>query len=945
MVILFFILALVSAGVSAAQNSGSYTIRPVIGSGSRGDGGPATSALLDGPYGLAQDAQGNVYISESNAGIIRKVGVNGIIQRFAGSGILDDGLEGQSALQTDLISPGSLLVDSDGGLIFADLVACRIRKVLTNGMIQDVVGTGRCAGSNGGFPGGGGGTISGTNGPLQTDIGAVGGITKDASGQLIFSDVSENVVWRVDSDGIVRIIAGIGAPGFSGDTYAATSAQLNSPRGVALDSEGNIYIADSGNCRVRQIDISDGEINTVAGNGTCSSASSVWNGSSLGALNGLAYDSSSNTILISSPGIGRVVRMKVGSNGLSTVAGSGIPGVIDSAPPTQYPLNQPSDVLILGSSVLIADNTTFRVLQVQGNAVTAFAGMLPRLASYNSASSAPLLRPSGLCYRQDGSLLVMDADAGRILAFTSPNQLATFAGEPYPTGYSGGDGGPAVLAQLNQPRRMACANGNVYLTQVGEIRVIDSQGTIQTQLSAVKVSNVVSSLSDPTGIVIDNAGRLVFSEASLNRVIRVDFNARTTTVIAGTGTAGFGGDGGAATSALLNSPGDLAFDSKGNLYIADRANGAIRQVSPSGTIQTIAGAYFGFSYSNISGSPAISVSLGTIEGMTIDANDQIYLTETSRVSVIKSDGNIYVIGGYESQSNAGVVSYVNGPMYGCDGVTTDSNGRVYVSVGQVGQVMMALPAGDPGPPPAISFVESASAFGALTSVAPGSWIEIYGANLASTTRGWASSDFSGHQAPVDLSGTSVAVAGQPAFVSYISPTQVNVQLPSTVSAGSQSITVATAAGTSTPYTIHVNSTEPGLFAPPVFSISGKQYAGALFADGSTYVLPSNAVAGVTSRPANPGETIVLYGVGFGNVTPSVNAGTIVQQANTMALPVRVFFNQIPGTVTYAGLVLDEVGLYQFNVVVPSGLQGGDVPITFTLGESPGNQVLYTAIAN
>lgn len=835
-------------------------------------------------------------------------------------------------------------MDSDGGLIFTDTGACRIRKVLTNGTIQDLVGTGRCVGSSVGFPGGG--TISGTYPPLETTIGIVGGMIKDASGQLIFSDVSENVVWRVDSDGIVRIIAGTGSPGFSGDTYSATSADLNSPRGVTVDGDGNIYIADSGNCRVREVDVSDGNIDTVAGNSTCASVSSGWNNYSLGSLNGLTYDSSTNTILISSPGIGRVVRMNVGSQGLSTVVGSGNPGVAASAPPLQYPLNQPGDILISGSTVLVADNTAFRVLQVQGNAVTAFAGIWPQLASYSSASSAPMLRPSGLCYRQDGSLLVMDADAGRVLSLSSPNQLAAFAGEEYPTGYTGGDGGPAILAQLSQPLRLTCAsNGNVYFTQSGGIRVINPQGTIQSLDIAATIDGVTSSLSQPYGITLDSLGRLVFSDAGLNVVLRHDLNTGTTTVIAGTGTAGFGGDGGAATSALLNSPGDVAFDSKGNLYIADRANGAIRQVSPAGNIKTIAGAYFGFSYSNISGSPAISVSLGTVYGMTIDVNDQIYLAETSRLSVIKTDGNIYVVGGYESQSNAGVVSYVNGPMYGCDGVTTDSKGRVYVSVGQVGQVMMVLPPGDPGPPPAIGSAQSASAFGALTSVAPGSWVEIYGANLASSTRSWASSDFTGNQAPVDLGGTTVVIEGGSAFISYISPTQVNVQVPSGISTGAQSITVITAAGTSASYAIDVNTTEPGLFAPSVFQIGGKQYVGALFADGSTYVLPPNAVSGVTSRPANPGETITLYGVGFGNVAPGVNAGTVVQKANTLDLPLQILFNQIPATVTYAGLALDEVGLYQFNVVVPSGLQAGTVPITFTLGGSPGHQVLYAAVGN
>ena len=149
---------------------------------------------------------------------------------------------------------------------------------------------------------------------------------------------------------------------------------------------------------------------------------------------------------------------------------------------------------------------------------------------------------------------------------------------------------------------MACdSKGNVYVTQSGEIRDIDPQGTIQEEVGAVEINGTASSLNNPTGIAIDPEGRLVFSEASLNVVIRVDLNTFTTTVIAGTaGSAGFGGDGSAATSALLNSPGDSRIGiSKGNLYIADRANGAIRQVSPTGVIQTIAGADDGFSHRDI----------------------------------------------------------------------------------------------------------------------------------------------------------------------------------------------------------------------------------------------------------------------------------------------------------------------------------------------------------
>jgi hypothetical protein len=348
--------------------------------------------------------------------------------------------------------------------------------------------------------------------------------------------------------------------------------------------------------------------------------------------------------------------------------------------------------------------------------------------------------------------------------------------------------------------------------------VINTQGIIQTVLSSVQVTGTSSgvsfstSLNDPTGIVIDGQGRLVFSEASLNRVIRYDLAAGIGTLIAGTGVAGSSGDGAAAIDAELSSPGDLAFDSSGNLLIADRGNGRIRSVSPGGIINTIAGSSSGFSYSDISGQPAASIGLGAIEGMTIDASDRIYLTETPRLSVIQPDGRIYVVAGFVSQNDDGVSTYLNGPMNGCDGVAVDGNGRVYLSLAQAGQVMLVLPNGDPGPVPFIRQVGAynASSFGARSpsfqEIFQGSFIKIYGANLANgISQGSAS-------------GTTVSIAGQAALISFVSPGQINAQVPVAAPPGNQEITITTAAGTSQPYSMTikarpVRSSTPAAFAP------------------------------------------------------------------------------------------------------------------------------------
>jgi uncharacterized protein (TIGR03437 family) len=240
-------------------------------------------------------------------------------------------------------------------------------------------------------------------------------------------------------------------------------------------------------------------------------------------------------------------------------------------------------------------------------------------------------------------------------------------------------------------------------------------------------------------------------------------------------------------------------------------------------------------------------------------------------------------------------------------------------------------------------VVSASAFGDFTAIAPGSWIEIYGSNLATNSRSWASSDFSGVNAPTSLDGTSVTIGGQAAFIDYISSGQVNAQVPSNVATGSQQVIVTTTRGPSAPYMITVNLVQPGLLAPSPFSVGGKQNVVALFPDATTYVLPPGTIGGIVSKRAKPGDAITLYGIGFGQVTPGIPAGQIVGQLNTVAAPLQIFFGSTPATFSYDGLAPSAVGLYQFNVTVPN-IPGDDfVPLTFMIGGVPGAQTLYIAV--
>ena len=253
------------------------------------------------------------------------------------------------------------------------------------------------------------------------------------------------------------------------------------------------------------------------------------------------------------------------------------------------------------------------------------------------------------------------------------------------------------------------------------------------------------------------------------------------------------------------------------------------------------------------------------------------------------------------------------------------------------------------PPPAVlqSGVVSASSFGGLAAVAPGSFIEIYGTNLAETTRGWATPDFVNGNAPVTLDGVIVSVGGKQAFINYVSPTQVNVQVPAGIStSGSVPVVVYFKNQTSAAVSVNVKSLSPGLLAPASFKVGEKQYAAAVHATTGTFVGGDN-IPNVPAAPAVPGETLIFYGVGFGPVNESgvPVAGKVAPGNTTLAAATSFKFGDAPAQVQFAGLAPGLVGVYQFNVVVPTGAANGDVPLNVTVNGDALAQTLLIAVKN
>jgi uncharacterized protein (TIGR03437 family) len=247
-----------------------------------------------------------------------------------------------------------------------------------------------------------------------------------------------------------------------------------------------------------------------------------------------------------------------------------------------------------------------------------------------------------------------------------------------------------------------------------------------------------------------------------------------------------------------------------------------------------------------------------------------------------------------------------------------------------------------GAAPSITSAASAGDFNPNAGLASGTWLEIKGTDLSTATRSWEGRDFNGAKAPTSLDGVSVTVNGLPGYISYISPTQVNVQAPDdpTVGPGIQ-IQVSNAGGKSNVITLPKAGIAPALLGHPAFKVGGTQYVVAQFAD-QTFVGRTGLIAGLNFRPAKPGEVITIYAVGCGPVTPPTPAGTIASGVTSLQNPPTFKFGSATATLQYFGLVAGLVGLYQFNIVVPN-VPAGDVALTADSGGVSANPGLFITI--
>ncbi|HWC95989.1 MAG TPA: IPT/TIG domain-containing protein [Candidatus Sulfopaludibacter sp.] len=596
--------------------------------------------------------------------------------------------------------------------------------------------------------------------------------------------------------------------------------------------------------------------------------------------------------------------------------------------------------------------TTYTITTIAGNNTAGYAG------DAGAATAAELSLPVGATLN-GSNLYIADQANQRIRIVGSDGKINTFAGSGV-GGYTG-DGAKATAATVNSPSAVVVdSKGVVYFSDTNSnvVRKVTTDGNISTfagnQTNGTTYGGdggaaTNASLFRPSGMAIDASGNIYIADTSNNAIRKIAAATGIITTIAGTTSPGYNGDNGPAIKAQLKNPVAVAVDPSGNIYIADSGNHVIRKVSGA-IITTVAGnGTPGFSGDGGKAFPL--AQLNNPKGVAVDSAGNVYISDTNnaRIRVVSTSGIITTIAGnnsfaYAGDGGAALSASLNFPA----GISMDGSGNIYVADTANNVIRLLKPAssGGSGLPPAVSAggVITAGNFGASSSVAPGTWVEIYGSNLSASTRSWTGADFSngGVTAPTSLDRTEVTIGGQQAAIDYISPGQVNVLVPF-VNQGTVPLTVTTAVGTSSTYNLTVNATQFGVYAPPQFKVGGKQYLGAVFTDGSTFVMPPNSVSGFTSRQAHAGDTITIYGVGFGPVDTNTLPGQVAPANSVLTGALQVLFGTTPAVITYKGLAPGSVGLYQFNVTVPAVSASDAIPVTISLNGVNSSQTLYTAV--
>jgi trimeric autotransporter adhesin len=612
---------------ASAQTYTANDIYTVAGGGTV----PTTPLTADipGPTAAVKAASGNIYIASQDAAYVYELSTSGSLSIFAGKGYSGYSNDGKSSTTALIGGVTGLAIDSKGNIYFADAVGSRIRKVtMPSGIITTVAGNGTKCDKAGVCGDGGAATSANLNLPESVAV--------DQNGIIYIADTSDNRIRAVNTTTATVTIAGVSIPAGDintvagdstacansqdtcGDGGAANKANLTMPEGVAIDSNGNLYIADTHDQRIRWVagaTTGKSTIETFAGNGLpCTNPVSGCGdgGAPTSArlyLPRSLYSDAAGDVWIADTDSNRIRYIAEGSNIITSVVDStGTQGFAgDGGAATAAQIDFPGGVFVDSSgNLLVADTGNQRVRQVTqstGDIATVAGGGMGGDGGLPTAGTLAL--PWGVAEDASGNLYIADAGNNRVRKITNPGQssavITTYAGTGS-AGYSG-DGALAINATLDAPTSVALdSSGNLYIADSNNLVIREvnaSTGNISTVFGNGQPCTVVPpgcgnggsptdvNFADPLIVTLDSSNNVYVSDYQAYTVWEWNISTGLANVVAGDGSQGYKGNGGPATSARLDHPAGLAITAAG-IVIGDQWNDVIRYVNPSGTINNFA---------------------------------------------------------------------------------------------------------------------------------------------------------------------------------------------------------------------------------------------------------------------------------------------------------------------------------------------------------------------